>query len=236
MNRLRHLLKPLVALGTLVSCLLSFFTPSFAISMVGYSANAGVGVLLPEGIVVGPTTTFTLGNAFADVFVDPSFNALGLRAGADDLIIGTSASKAALGFASAAGALTGPGQVDLPFIFTWVTAATFLPQDFTPPGERATAHAAARFSIQVDGVEVAGDVQSLTVSQPGEHIFLDPPPTFDTVSLTLGPGLHPVLVTAQADGFLTLSPVPEPTTLLLVGTTAAGLGLARWRQRRRKQP
>lgn len=30
-------------------------------------------------------------------------------------------------------------------------------------------------------------------------------------------------------------PVPGPTTLLLFGTTAAGLGLARWRQRRRKQ-
>jgi hypothetical protein len=28
--------------------------------------------------------------------------------------------------------------------------------------------------------------------------------------------------------------VPEPTTLLLFGTTAAGLGLARWRQRRRR--
>jgi hypothetical protein len=35
----------------------------------------------------------------------------------------------------------------------------------------------------------------------------------------------------------TMEPVvtPEPTTLLLFGTTAAGLGLARWRQRRRKQ-
>lgn len=29
-----------------------------------------------------------------------------------------------------------------------------------------------------------------------------------------------------------LEPIPEPATLLLVGTTMAGLGLARWRQRR----
>jgi hypothetical protein len=36
--------------------------------------------------------------------------------------------------------------------------------------------------------------------------------------------------------FLFLEPTPEPATLLLFGTTAAGLGLARWRQRRRQQP
>ena len=35
--------------------------------------------------------------------------------------------------------------------------------------------------------------------------------------------------------FVEFGPVPEPATLLLFGTTAAGLGLARWRQRRKKQ-
>lgn len=36
-------------------------------------------------------------------------------------------------------------------------------------------------------------------------------------------------ITALSD----LDPVPEPTTLLLFGTTVVGLGLARWRQHRR---
>jgi hypothetical protein len=35
--------------------------------------------------------------------------------------------------------------------------------------------------------------------------------------------------------FFALEPTPEPTTLLLFGSTAAGLGLARWRQRRRQR-
>jgi hypothetical protein len=43
------------------------------------------------------------------------------------------------------------------------------------------------------------------------------------------------LVASPPPGASFLEPVPEPTTLLLVGTTAAGLGVARWRQRRRNQ-
>jgi hypothetical protein len=41
--------------------------------------------------------------------------------------------------------------------------------------------------------------------------------------------------TVGTAGLEDLTPVPEPTTLLLVSTTAAGLGLARWRQRRKGQ-
>jgi hypothetical protein len=42
---------------------------------------------------------------------------------------------------------------------------------------------------------------------------------------------NPGLWTSSA----TPNPIPEPATILLFGTTAAGLGLARWRHRRRKQ-
>ena len=38
-----------------------------------------------------------------------------------------------------------------------------------------------------------------------------------------------------ADPIGDLAPTPEPTTLLLSGTTLAGLGLARWRHGRRKR-
>jgi hypothetical protein len=40
-----------------------------------------------------------------------------------------------------------------------------------------------------------------------------------------------IVIKATSD----ISEVPEPTTLLLVGTMAVGLGLARWRQWKRKQ-
>lgn len=36
-------------------------------------------------------------------------------------------------------------------------------------------------------------------------------------------------------GFARIEPTPEPTTLLLFGTTGAGLGLARWYRRRRRE-
>jgi PEP-CTERM motif-containing protein len=54
-------------------------------------------------------------------------------------------------------------------------------------------------------------------------------------SLRFGDPSSPISVSGPVTR-LDPAPVPEPTTLLLFGTTAAGLGLARWRQRKRGQP
>lgn len=56
-----------------------------------------------------------------------------------------------------------------------------------------------------------------------------------TLSFGLTPGPHSLGVSAGASGDAFAAPVPEPATLLLLGTSMAALGLARWRQRGRTQ-
>lgn len=67
---------------------------------------------------------------------------------------------------------------------------------------------------------------------PGEFVFLNngtSPSEWTTSPWTLGwIGQDDVWFGAEFD----LTPTPEPMTLLLTGTTLAGLGLARWRRNR----
>lgn len=63
----------------------------------------------------------------------------------------------------------------------------------------------------------------LTETNPFAGVFID------SLDITVRPGSG---VTSDNLDNIHLNPVPEPMTLLLFGTPAAGLGLARWRQRR----
>jgi hypothetical protein len=88
----------------------------------------------------------------------------------------------------------------------------------------------------------------LTVTVPGTFSMelsglviypFDPSQTFELTFVREGPATLTFDWQADADdwvfasGTARIEPTPEPTTLLLVGTTAAGLGLARWVKRRR---
>ena len=93
----------------------------------------------------------------------------------------------------------------------------------------ASAGAHASSSLVLDGNELVtiidGQVTTFVPSTTG--LF----PGILLLTIPLPPGFHSLRLEVQAEGFASET-APEPTTLLLFGTTAAGLGLARWYRRR----
>jgi hypothetical protein len=107
----------------------------------------------------------------------------------------------------------------------------------TGPNDIASVH--GNVQVALDGVLVLASDEAACGVGPGVGSCNRPVTNSQHFSLQLTPGLHPLLISVEADRFAnsqassTPAVAPEPGTLLLFGTTMAGLGLtARWRRRR----
>jgi hypothetical protein len=107
----------------------------------------------------------------------------------------------------------------------------------------AAAHAHSSFQFLVDGDLLLTGADRITGDTPFISLCPSCPPFIFFIPFTeallltfpLTPGVHSFRLEVEAEGFAYAgTATPEPMTLLLFGTTAAGLGLARWRHRRRE--
>jgi hypothetical protein len=127
--------------------------------------------------------------------------------------------------ASTSGSLLNENGAPVAFPLT-VDRIALVQASTTEPGELASAHWS--FDVLLDGTSqlfltdaCAGPACSRTSVGP------------IPLALNLTPGFHSLSITAEADGSAqAIETVPEPTTLILVGTVMAALGLARTTRRR----
>jgi hypothetical protein len=257
MNKLARALKIATLLCTFVSCLLAYAAVARAVTSYGGDAFANIfgcylGCPAGSGMIVslGDGSTLTpppiiIGNAsvFTSVF---DADTAPKQAPFPPTTVGVSAGTSGVAnsppsFAASSRSATYPTVVfnqnstteDFTLLFTGVahSGVALDPSQFVLAS--AEAHASVQVLLDGSAVLIAenGQVDRLVPSVPGPFnlswILTVPLPT----------GFHSLVLEAEAFGFASEmsppTPTPEPVTLLLFGTTAAGLGVSAWRRRRR---
>lgn len=139
----------------------------------------------------------------------------------DNTVVNSRATAIGLGFLSATSNVSFP----LTIHETWNVAAV---------SSSIGAKAGISFQVLVDNVVIYDGAAIATAGGFAQGVPADfeSNDAISRLRVALTPGIHNLVFIAEANG---LAETPEPATLLLVGTTAAGLGLARWRQRRRAE-
>jgi hypothetical protein len=242
----------------LLSCLIALQTPALAI--VIYDTFGQISFSTPGSIPSGASISFLpgftspgggsfQGNAFATAAASVSppgtatVSATGFAIGPVGGAFGPS------GFAnSGAQAITQASLINLnattvtfPFTlsFSRHSSASTIPVG----GQREEVISSSWFSVLLDNTILFQSFADFCSSPVSNNCFSSDSGS-DAFLYDLAPGSHFLQVFAFATGFAVSSqdssvpsptPTPEPATLILFGTTAAGIALARWRARGRKR-
>ena len=230
-------------LGAVAWVLLALVSPAHAINYdasvflsvaAGSNVPFGTSLTLFPGITVTPPP-LTLGHGFATRSATASVPGQ-VSASAAGGVFACSGlppfppqclgEQPGISFASSGASATGVGSlvVSPQFHQNNVNFPIVIQEDWRVASDDPRAAANILYTVLFDG-EVLRSANT-TMAGNFTEVHIQTP-----LTLSVAPGFHSVVFTAEASGLA----VPEPGTMLLFGTAAAGIGLAAWRRRRSKQ-